>query len=231
MLRKLTKFILKLLLWFFGLTILWVVLYKYVPVSYTPLMAIRSIKGNDNYQTQHEWIPLEQISEELQLAVVCAEDQQFLNHNGFDYRAIEKAYISNKKGKKLKGGSTISQQTAKNAFLWPGRSWFRKGLEAYFTFLIENIWGKERILEVYLNSIEMGEGVFGAEAAAAHWFNTSAKNLSRHEAASIAAILPNPRKYKASPRTSYLEGRKQWIIRQMNNFGVLIFKKNDDASN
>jgi monofunctional biosynthetic peptidoglycan transglycosylase len=148
----------------------------------------------------------------LQLAVICSEDQNFLSHNGFDYKAIEKAYENNKKGKRVKGASTISQQTAKNIFLWPERSWFRKGLETWFTFLIENLWSKERILEVYLNSIEMGNGVYGAEAASQYWFKKSAKNLAPSEAASIAAILPNPKVYKAAPRSNYIEKRQNWIV-------------------
>ncbi len=159
------------------------------------------------------------------MAVICAEDQNFLKHKGFDFKAIKKAYQGNKEGKQLKGGSTISQQTAKNVFLWPERSWLRKGLEAYFTFLIENLWSKERILEVYLNSIEMGNGVFGVEAASKYWFNKDAKYLTRYEAASIAAILPNPRNYKASPRTKYIDNRKNWIVKQMRNFGTFDLTK------
>ncbi len=219
MVRRLVKFIFKVLLWFVALSVAWVLLYKYVPVPYTPLMAIRWYEADSEYELQHEWVPIRAISEDMQLAVICAEDQQFLNHNGFDYEAIEKAYNSNKRGHRLRGGSTISQQTAKNVFLWPGRSWLRKGLETYFTFLIETFWSKERILEVYLNSIEMGDGVYGAEAAAGYWFETTAQDLTRHDAAAIAAILPNPRRFKASPRTKYMERRKQWVIRQMNNFG------------
>jgi monofunctional glycosyltransferase len=219
MTKRIAKFIFKSLLWFVGLSVLWVFLYKYVPVPYTPLMAIRSVQGDSYYQIKHDWVPLSVISQEIKLAVICAEDQRFLDHRGFDYNAIEEAYKSNKKGRSLKGGSTISQQTAKNVFLWPGRSWLRKGLEAYFTFLIETLWSKERILEIYLNSIEMGDGVFGIETAAGYWFNTTANDLSQHKAAAIAAILPNPRNYRASPRTNYIERRKQWIIQQMNNFG------------
>jgi len=219
--KRLAKFIFKLLLWFVTLSVLWVLLYKHAPVPYTGLMALRSFEGGSGHVTKHEWVPIEEISEEIKLAVICAEDQRFMLHNGFDYEAIEKAYKDNKDGKKLRGGSTISQQTAKNVFLWPQRSWLRKGLETYFTVLIETFWSKERILEVYLNSIEMGEGVYGVEAAAQHWFNTSARDLSKHEAAAIAAILPNPRSFKASPRTSYIENRKKWVLRQMNNFGNL----------
>ena len=225
MIRKVFKFIWKTFLWFLGLSILWVLLYKWLPVSYTPLMAIRSMEAEGDYETKHNWVPLEDISTELQLAVISAEDQNFLNHHGFDYEAIQKAYNNNKKGKRIKGGSTISQQTAKNVFLWPKRSWFRKGLETYFTFLIETLWSKERILEVYLNSIEMGNGIYGAEAASQYWFHKSAKKLSRYQAASIAVILPNPRKYKASGSSNYVENRKSWLVRQMNNYGTFTLKQ------
>lgn len=192
-------------------------------------MAIRSAQGGPD--TQHDWVSLDKISPGMQLAVICSEDQRFLEHSGFDYNAIKAAYERNRKGNTLRGGSTISQQTVKNVFLWPGRSYVRKGFEAYFTFLIELFWSKERILEVYLNSIEMGEGVYGVEAAAQHWFNKSAKDLTRHEAAAIAAILPNPRQYKANPRTPYLETRKQWVLRQMYNFGALDFETRETAKN
>jgi monofunctional biosynthetic peptidoglycan transglycosylase len=183
-------------------------------------MAIRYFEADESNKTLHNWTPLEEISKEMQLAVICAEDQNYLSHNGFDYEAIKNAYQKNMEGKRIKGASTISQQTAKNVFLWPQRNWLRKGMEAYFTFLIENLWTKERILEVYLNSIEMGNGVYGAEAASHYWFNKSAKYLTRHEAASISAILPNPRKYRASPRTKYIESRKSWIMEQMRNYGT-----------
>ncbi len=229
MIRRLFRFLFKAILWFGVLSVLWVLFYRLFPVPATPLMAIRSFQSDSRIEIQHDWVPLEDISEAMQLAVISAEDQNFLEHNGFDYDAIRKAYSDNKAGKRLKGGSTISQQTAKNVFLWPGRSWFRKGLETYFTFLIENIWGKKRILEVYLNSIEMGDGVYGVQSAAEYWYNKNAKNLTKHEAAAIAVILPNPRKYKASPRTEYLEGRRQWVLRQMNNLGELNFNKNDQS--
>lgn len=223
--KRLLRFLFKVLFLFLGTTLLWVVLYRYVPVPYTPLMAIRYFESDTSFELKHEWKPIEEISKQLQLAVICAEDQSFLNHNGFDYKAIEKAYKSNQKGKRIKGGSTISQQTAKNIFLWPERSWLRKGLEVYFTFLIEQLWSKERILEVYLNSIEMGNGIFGAEAASAFWFHKKAKNLNQHEAASIAAILPNPRKFRAAPRTKYIESRKTWIVNQMRNYGTFVVKE------
>lgn len=203
---------------------MWVFIYKWLPVPITPLMIIRSTDDSQENKVsniQHEWVALEDISKNLQIAVICSEDQNFLKHNGFDLKAIEKAIENNKKGNRIKGGSTISQQTAKNVFLWPQRSWLRKGLEAYFTFLIEHIWGKERIMEVYLNSIEMGKGVYGAEAASQYWFKKSAKNLSVYESASIAAILPNPLNYKARPVSNYIQSRNNWIVKQMHNYGKL----------
>ena len=222
--KRLYRFLLKLIFWFFALSIGLVVLYKYVPVPITPLMVIRYFESENKMAWKHDWVPLENISKNIQLAVICSEDQKFLTHNGFDVEAIEKAYENNSKGKRIKGGSTISQQTAKNVFLWPQRSWLRKGLETYFTFLIEKIWSKDRVLEVYLNSIEMGNGVYGAEAASQYWFKKTASKLSKQEAAAIASILPNPRKYKANPASNYIQSRKNWIVNQMNYIGVLNFK-------
>ena len=189
-------------------------------------MVIRSVeqhKKDKDIVLKHDWIAITEISKNTQLAVVCSEDQRFLNHNGFDFKAIEKAYQNNKKGKRVKGGSTISQQTAKNVFLWPERSWLRKGLETYFTFLIEIIWGKERIIEVYLNSIEMGNGIYGIEAAAQYWFHKPASKLTEYECAAIASILPNPRSYKANPASKYIQSRKIWIVKQMRYMGQLNF--------
>lgn len=225
--KRILKFIFKLLLWLLVFSIGMVFLYKWVPVPATPLMVIRSV---ENFQDdkpifwKHDWVSIEEISKNLQLAVICSEDQNFLIHNGFDVEAIEKAYQDNKKGKRIKGASTISQQTAKNVFLWPQRSWLRKGFEVYFTFLIETIWSKERIMEVYLNSIEMGPNIYGAEAAAYYWYKKPASKLSQYEAASIAAILPNPLKFKANPATNYIERRKNWIVKQMGYFGKLEYK-------
>lgn len=223
MLKRFFKFILKIFLWFIGISVFLVLFFKWVPVPATSLMAIRALSSDAPPRYEHDWVPMEEISPNLQLAVVASEDQKFLVHNGFDIEAIEKAMESNKKGKRIRGGSTITQQTAKNVFLWPQRSWIRKGFEAYFTFLIELLWDKERILEVYLNSIEMGDGIYGAEAAAQFWFNKSAAKLSPQEAAAIAAILPNPRKYKANPATRYIANRKAWINRQMRQLGPLNF--------
>lgn len=223
MIKKILKFILKIIAYLFVFSILITLLYKWVPVPFTPLMAIRYFE-NPEEEIQHDWVPMEDISRHMQLAVITSEDQNFVNHNGFDFEAIEKAIEDNKKGKRVRGASTISQQTAKNAFLWPARNYFRKGLEAYFTFLIENMWSKERILEVYLNSVEMGKGVYGVQAAAQFWFHKDAKNLNAQEAAAIAAVLPNPREYRANPASNYIQGRKNWIVRQMWNYGKFELK-------
>jgi len=194
-------------------------------------MLIRNIEqfqDDKKLVLKHDWVPIEAISKNLQLAVICSEDQNFLAHNGFDMEAIEKAVKHNKKGKRIRGASSISQQTAKNVFLWPQRSWFRKGLEVYFTFLIELFWSKERIMEVYLNSIEMGNGIYGVEAASQFWFKKPAIKLNRNEAAAIAAILPNPLRYKANPASNYIQGRKNWIVRQMNFFGPLDYNHKNE---
>ncbi len=218
--KRFFRFLLKFLLGLFLFSILMVVIYKWVPVPFTPLMGIRYFE-NPEEDIHHDWVAMEEISDNLKLAVIASEDQNFPVHSGFDYEAIQKAMEDNKKGRRVRGASTISQQTAKNVFLWPQRSWFRKGLEVYFTFWIELLWSKERILEVYLNSIEMGQGIYGAEAAAQAWFGKSAANLTAYEAAAIAAILPNPRQYRAKPASSYIQGRQSWIVRQMRNLGPL----------
>jgi len=219
MIRKIIKFIFKVILWFFGLSIGTTFIFKFVPVPFTPLMFIRTfeqLKAGDKMVWKHDWISIDKMPINIQKAVIASEDGKFTSHNGFDFDAIGEAYKNNQKGKKIKGGSTISQQTAKNVFLWPGRSFIRKGLEAYFTVLIECIWGKERIMEVYLNSIEMGNGIYGIEAASEYWFHKKAKDLSKKEAAAIAAILPNPRKFKASNSSNYINRRKNAISKQMN---------------
>lgn len=224
MIKRFFKFCIKIIFWLFVFSIAIVILYKWVPVPITPLMLIRNveqIQSNKKIILKHDWVPIEEISKNLQIAVICSEDQNFLIHNGFDVEAIEKAIDHNKKGKRIRGASSISQQTAKNVFLWPQRSWFRKGLEVYFTFLIELFWSKERIMEVYLNSIEMGNGIYGVEEASKYWFKKPAIKLNRNEAAAIAAILPNPLRFKANPATNYIQRRKNWIVRQMNFYGPL----------
>ncbi|HBK83619.1 MAG TPA: monofunctional biosynthetic peptidoglycan transglycosylase [Flavobacterium sp.] len=219
MIKNLQKIIWKIFLWFNIISLFLVLLYRFVPVPFTPLMGLRMIEQKlDKKEVvySHDWVPLDSISQNLQKAVIASEDAHFFKHNGFDFDAIQKAIINNEKGKKLKGGSTISQQTAKNVFLWQGRSYLRKGLEAYFTVLIELFWTKERIMEVYLNSIEMGNGVYGAKAACAYWYHKEAKSLTRIQAAGIAAILPNPRKFRASQSSSYINRRKATIAKHIS---------------
>ncbi len=180
---------------FIAFTFLWVLILKWVPVLVTPLMVSRSIeyRTDDDFRTHKKWRSYEKISPELAKAVIASEDNLFAEHNGFDWKEMKKAIDEHKnKGKKLRGASTISQQTAKNVFLFPSRSIVRKAFEAYFTVLIEWIWGKERILEVYLNVAEMGKGIYGAEAAAQEIFSKSASELTRRESSLIAACLPNP---------------------------------------
>lgn len=225
MIKRFFIFIFKLIVSLILFSIFIVIIYGWVPVPFTPLMAIRAIEFPEE-NIQHDWVPMEEISNNLKVAVIASEDQNFPVHNGFDVKAIEKAIENNRKGKRVRGASSISQQTAKNVFLWPQRSWVRKGFEVYFTFLIETFWSKERILEVYLNSIEMGKGIYGAEAASRAWFNKPASALTPHEAAALAAILPNPRQYRANPASSYIQGRKNWIVRQMQNMGPLNIKRN-----
>lgn len=222
---------------FFILSIVSVIVFRWVPIPLTPLMLVRNIEQLSDRKgviMEHDWVPLEEISPRLQLAVVCSEDQNYLKHFGFDWGAMEKAMKENEEGKRFRGGSTITQQTAKNVFLWQGRSYLRKGFEAWFTLLIEIFWSKERIMEVYLNSIEMGNGIYGAEAAAQHWYHKPAKKLSKEEAASIAAILPNPLHLKATPATHYVGKRKAWIMQQMNFWGNKLdydkYKDDDEPS-
>ena len=222
LLKKLIKFLAKLVLGFLLVSVFFVLLYRFIPPPATPFMFIRvfeNIMVGEQPKLKKDWEPISDISPHLVMAVIAAEDQNFMNHFGFDIKAIEKAQKFNKrqKGKKVRGASTISQQTAKNLFLWQGRSWLRKGFEVYFTFLIELLWSKERIMEVYLNIIEMGDGIYGAEAAAQKYFNKNASALSKREAALIAAVLPNPRKWSPAQPTNYISRRQNWIIRNINN--------------
>lgn len=199
-------------------TILAVVCLRFIPVFITPLMVIRCVEqvgGGESIKMYHHWVPMEEISRHMPVAVMASEDQRFLKHHGFDYNAIEKAAIHNMKGGKRHGASTISQQTAKNVFLWPGRSWIRKGFEVYFTFLIEMMWSKQRIMEVYLNSIEMGDGIYGVDAVAEYHFNTTASQLSRSQCALVAATLPNPRRFNSAAPGEYMRKRQRQIEHEM----------------
>jgi monofunctional biosynthetic peptidoglycan transglycosylase len=188
---------------------------------FNPPVTITQIGGLFEYgRLQRDYISYDDMGNNVKKAVIASEDQNFFVHDGFDYKAIEKAMKNNKKGKKLRGGSTISQQTAKNIFLWQGRSWLRKGLEAMYTFIIEKVWTKDIILERYLNSIEMGRGVFGIEAASQYYFGKPSKNLTVSEAAWIAAVLPNPKKYDPKKPSAYLSKKHSWIMRQMRNVSL-----------
>jgi monofunctional biosynthetic peptidoglycan transglycosylase len=209
---------------FFLSSILFVLLYTFVNPPITPLMVIRSCQQmfrGEKVILKKDWVSINEISSSLQLAVIASEDNRFLEHHGFDFKAIEKAkdYNERKQGKKMRGASTITQQTAKNVFLWPQRSWIRKGLEAYFTVLIELVWSKKRIMEVYLNVIETGKGIYGAEKSSQIYFNKPAEKLTRGEAALLAAILPNPLKWSPAHPTGYLLSRQQWILWNMANIG------------
>jgi monofunctional biosynthetic peptidoglycan transglycosylase len=225
--RWIGKLIWKTMLWFFGLSIGLVILYRFVPVPITPLMVIRLVEQTfdpkKDMRLYKDWVSMDEMSRHAPQAVVAAEDQKFMDHRGFDFEAMEKAWKNNQKGKRIKGASTITQQTVKNVFLWPSRSYIRKGLEAYFTVLVELIWSKERILEVYLNVIEMGNGIYGIEAASQTFFNKKAAKLTQSQAALIAAVLPNPRRWSPAKPTGYIKGRQAWIIRQMNNLEPLGF--------
>jgi monofunctional biosynthetic peptidoglycan transglycosylase len=191
------------------------ILLKFIDVPIT-ITQLNSIFNGNGFKRTH--VGLNDISIHVKLAVIASEDQLFPEHNGFDSLSIKKALAYNKRNPdKVRGASTISQQVAKNVFLWQGRSWIRKGIEVYFTFMIELIWGKKRILEVYLNEAEMGKGIFGIEAASQQYFNHSAKKMTKVEAAMIAASLPNPVKYTVYPTSKYVSKRYPWVLRQMNN--------------
>ena len=219
---KIIKNILKwIVVAFFASTILSVIALRFIPVLVSPLMIIRcceQVSEGREVKLSHHWLSIERISPSLPMAVMASEDARFLEHHGFDFKAIEHAAKRNMEHpeKQKLGASTISQQTAKNVFLWPGRSWLRKGLEVYFTGLIELFWTKERIMEVYLNTIEMGEGIYGAEAVAREHFNTSAEKLSREQCALIAATLPNPRRFSSKHPSPYMKKRQQRILHEMN---------------
>jgi monofunctional biosynthetic peptidoglycan transglycosylase len=205
----------KIFLWIFVIQLLYIIVLKWINPPFTITQLVSWVSGDG---LKRDYVDGSSIAANAKLAVIAAEDQLFPNHGGFDWQSIKRAMRHNeKKPGRVRGASTISQQVAKNVFLWQGRSWIRKGLEVYYTFMIELIWGKKRILEMYLNVIEMGEGVYGIEMAANKYFNKSADRLNRQEAAMIAACLPNPKKYKVKPVSSYVLFRSRVIIRQMNN--------------
>lgn len=223
MLRALTRRLLKLLLWLILASVLLVLALRWVPPPGTALMIERKIESWGSEQPlelKRQWRPWNELPDSLKMAVIAAEDQKFANHWGFDLGAIQAALQHNQNGGSLRGASTLSQQVAKNLFLWSGRSWLRKGLEAWFTALIELLWSKERILEVYLNSVEWGDGVFGAEAAAQQHFGVGAPYLNRQQASQLAAVLPNPLRWSAGRPDGYILRRSAWIRQQMNQLGA-----------
>ncbi|POY38511.1 monofunctional biosynthetic peptidoglycan transglycosylase [Solitalea longa] len=226
---KVFRFIGKATLWFFAITILWVIVYRFVPIPITFLQTQRCFEqraDGKEMKLEKDWVSFDKISPNLKRAVIASEDQLFMEHMGFDWDAMRKAWVYNdkKKGKKIKGGSTISQQVAKNVFLWSGRSYIRKGFEAYFTFLIEVFWSKKRIMEVYLNVIEMGDGIYGAEAAANAYYKKPALDLSKREAASIAAILPSPLKWSPTKPSPQVKKKIKRIMRFMRILGPVDFE-------
>lgn len=222
--RRVFKYITYCLLTFLVSTVLAVAVYRWLPVPITPLMVIRCAQNIHNGETaaiHHKWVPLKQISPYLPVAVMASEDQNFMHHHGFDFNAIQDAAIERLEGKRSRGGSTISQQTAKNVFLWPQSSWLRKGFEVYFTVLIELMWPKERIMEVYLNSIEMGPNIYGAEAVAQRHFGCSARKLRRSDCALIAATLPNPLRFSSLAPSGYMRKRQKKIEQEMRHIPLI----------
>jgi len=214
-LKGIWKWTKRIFLWLFIFQLFYIILLKWVNPPITITQLVSWVGGHG---LKRDYIRSSSMSPNAKLAVIAAEDQLFPDHSGFDWKSIKKAMKYNeKKPGRIRGASTISQQVAKNVFLWQGRSWIRKGLEVYFTFMIELIWGKKRILEMYLNVVEMGEGVFGIEMAANKYFNKPAENLNRREAAMIAACLPNPKRYTVKPLSSYVSSRSQFVMRQMSN--------------
>ncbi|QRY80909.1 monofunctional biosynthetic peptidoglycan transglycosylase [Pseudomonas sp. PDNC002] len=219
---KLLRRLLKIALWFVAVSVALVIILRWVPPPGTMVMVERKVESWFNgkpIDLQRSWRSWDELPESLKLAVIAGEDQKFAEHHGFDLPAIQKALAHNEQGGKVRGGSTISQQVAKNVFLWTGRSWVRKGFEAWFTLLIETFWSKQRILEVYLNSVEWDAGVFGAQAAAQHHFGVDAKRLSQQQASLLAAVLPNPRKWSAGKPGPYVRQRASWIRQQMWQLG------------
>ena len=214
-LRKLLNKLKKVFIILFVSQLVYIILLKWLnpPITITQMISVI-----DGYGLKRDYISTKNMSPNAGLAVIAAEDQLFPDHNGFDIKSIEKAFQNNqKKTKRIRGASTISQQVAKNVFLWQGRSWIRKGFEVYFTFMIELVWGKQRILEVYLNVTEMGRGVFGIEAASKYYYKEPSKKLTRLQAARIASCLPNPKQYGVNPPSPYIVKRSDWVLTQMQN--------------
>ncbi|EOI5798210.1 monofunctional biosynthetic peptidoglycan transglycosylase [Cronobacter dublinensis] len=220
---RLRRLLLRAFLIVAGVWLAGILLFSFMPVPFSAVMVERQFSawfsGDFSYVAHSDWVSMDEISPWMGLAVIAAEDQKFPEHWGFDMAAIQKAVSHNERSRRIRGASTLSQQTAKNLFLWDGRSWLRKGLEAGLTLGIETVWSKRRILTVYLNIAEFGEGVFGVEEASQRYFNKSARRLTASEAALLAAVLPNPLRFKATAPSGYVRARQQWILRQMRQLG------------
>ncbi|ALB65320.1 Monofunctional biosynthetic peptidoglycan transglycosylase [Cronobacter dublinensis 1210] len=220
---RLRRLLLRAFLIVAGVWLAGILLFSFMPVPFSAVMVERQFSawfsGDFSYVAHSDWVSMDEISPWMGLAVIAAEDQKFPEHWGFDMAAIQKAVSHNERSRRIRGASTLSQQTAKNLFLWDGRSWLRKGLEAGLTLGIETVWSKRRILTVYLNIAEFGEGVFGVEEASQRYFNKPARRLTASEAALLAAVLPNPIRFKVSAPSGYVRTRQQWILRQMRQLG------------
>lgn len=224
--KNFRRIIRKVLFWYFSVTIVWVLAYRFINPPVTYLMLQRAVErkmDGKEWKMERSWLKMDELSDNLKKAAIAGEDARFLEHWGFDLEALQNAVEKNSKRKRLIGGSTISQQTAKNVFLWPGRSYIRKAFEAYFTILIELLWGKERILEVYLNVIEMGDGIYGAEAATQQYYGQSARSLSKSKAALLVAVFPNPLRWTPNRPTRYIYHKQGLILRNMRHIGKLPF--------
>ncbi len=228
MMRNVWRWTKRIILFFFISTFLAVILYRFVPVYVTPLMVIRSVEqiaDGEKVVCHHRWVPIEKMSRHMPMAVIASEDNRFMTHHGFDFEELKKVIEENKHRKRPRGASTITQQTAKNVFLWPGHSYLRKGLEAYFTVLIELFWSKERIMEVYLNSIETGRGIYGVESVAQLHFHKTAAKLTQSQCALIAATLPNPRRFNSAAPSAYMQKRRGQIVSLMGKIAPVDFTK------
>jgi len=222
---KVFKVLSRILIAFFISSFLAVLLLAIMPPITTTFIIIDELTNDDKYEIQYEWVSWENISPYVPLAAICAEDQKFTEHFGFDLESIEEAWDDRQKGKRFRGASTITQQVAKNLFLWPGKSFFRKGLEAYFTLLIESFWSKKRILEVYVNIAQFGNGIYGVQATGQKYFKKDAIKIAYYQAALMGAVLPNPVRFKINRPSKYVKERTQWILKQMDQMGWEIFIK------
>ena len=225
-LRRILLIFLIIALGFGTLSVAVTILFRFAAPPASALMIERridSLRNNREYSSHYQWVDFDHIAPSMAVAVVAAEDQNFSSHHGFDWDAIQRAMDYDENGNRLRGASTLTQQTAKNLFLWPERNWLRKGFEAYFTVLLEALWGKRRILETYLNIVEFGDGIYGVEAASQRYFHKSAVRLTPEDAALLAAVLPNPHRLKANAPSAYVRERQQWILRQMRQLGGVSF--------